>query len=356
MSTTLPDVLQAGNMLGYAEQVRAGLPMNHLPPGLLGGATTRQIDGNTFTYTLYSGQQKVMASGAYGAASRPRTAQSVGERAGKTFSFAENMEIKAACLANLLSETGQRQALGISEVNRMIRESVTVRQNARTAYVSSLFLLNNIYLNGEGNLLHSSSGAVQTIAAPTPTTLTASATWGTATTDVLEDLQRFQAESVAATGYSLRYAIYGPNVLGYIMGNTDCRDLIIRNPSANAAVLGAGSGAVFELSGMIWMPARLGFFEDSGGTDRRFTTDDKVVFLPEVDSTWFEMIEGSTPVPGAAYSGDAAAVANAIGMQYGPFNYAVNQTDPVGVKMVYGDNFFPAIKVTGAVCTCDTVP
>ena len=366
MSTTLPDILQARNLLGNAEQVKAGLPIKHLPATFLGGpGVTRPTEGNVFTHTITSGAQKTARYTAYGAPSSGRTMSGIGERSGKTITSSENVDIKASTLMNLVSPSGQRQRLGESEVARLNAEAVTLRMNLRIAAVTQALFLGNIYFDIEGNLLPSSSSAVVTVAMPTPTTYTKSASWQTAGTDILGDLASFQAQSLRTTGLEIRHAFYGSRVMNSLMTNTNARDLIVRNVAANGNVLnGAASGMVFELGGITWWPAFFGFFVDDGGTARQFSTgsagtydQDHVVFTPEPDSSWYEFIEGTTPVnmDGASTSSDFSSAVAGIDIMQGMWQYAVRTNDPVGVKYIYGDNFFPSINVTGAVGICDTV-
>ncbi|MCC6320313.1 MAG: major capsid protein [Phycisphaerales bacterium] len=363
MSTTLPEVLYADQMLGYVEKVKAGLPVMHLPPGLL-TASPKRVEGNTFTYTTYSGTQKVIRAGAYGAPTRGRTKVGVGALPGVTITSGEQMEVNAAAMVALKNpENNAIQRLGESEVQRLLREATTLRMNARVAYLTSLLVLGAAYQDAEGNLLPSSSGAINTISAPTPTTYTKSASWQTATTDILGDLASFQAQSLRTTGLPIQHAIYGSRVLKSLMTNTDCRDLIIRNIAANGNVLnGAPQGMVFELGGITWWPGQFGFFEDNDGTDRQFQTgsagtldQDHIVFMPTPSSEWYDLIEGTTPVYGSSSDPDAAALWGGIETQQGMWQWADRQQNTVGMVIHYGDNWFPSIKVAGAVGHCDTV-
>lgn len=365
MSTTLPDVLQARNLLSHAMQVKEGLPTRHLPASFLGGpGITRPVEGNVFTHTISSGTQKVARQAAYGSPSRGRTATGIGERPGKTIWSSEHVEVKAAALMNLLAPDDMRQRLGAAEVARINSECTALRQNLRIAAVTSALFLGNIYFDGEGNMLPTSSGAITTVAMPTPTTYTKSASWQTATTDIPGDLALFQAQSLRTTGLPLRHAFYGSRVMNSILTNNFTFPLIQRNIQANGNLLnGAPAGVVFEMCGLMWWPAFFGFFEDDTGTDRQFFTgsggtldQDSVVFTPDPSPEWYELIEGTTPVAndGGATGGDLASMMADTQIMQGMWQYAVRQTDPVGVKYVYGDNFFPSINVTGAVGLCET--
>ncbi len=362
MATTLPEVLQAPNLLGYVESVKAGLPSQHLPPALLGGATVRRTEGNTFSYHRYSGSRKVTNTAAYGSASRGRTIGSLGELPGKTMYTSNNVELKYADYMNLMNpEGGQRQRLGESEVARAVRETVTDRMNFRIAATTSAFALGHIYLGSEGELLPSSSNAVQDIDYAIPANNQnqlngiIGTTWATSTVDVLGDLQAIHAAAVQTSGYPLKHAIYGANILGYLMTNTNIRDLIVRNPVANNAAINT---MVFNVGGLTWWPGYFGFFEDSTGTNRTQISGDTVIFIPEPDRSWYEVVEGTTPVAtdGGLTNASAESMTSMTDTQQGMWQYAVRQTDPVGAKIVHGDNMLPVIKVPSAVFIADVVP
>jgi hypothetical protein len=365
MSTTLPDILTSPTMLGIVEKVRAGLPRKHLPPALFGGpGITRRCDGNKFGYFTTTGNQSTDPFSQYGAKSTGATPDPMGEQTGKTFTSSRNIEMKAADMKALMSPEGQRQVRGEFEVGRQLGVITTRRENTRTAAITSAILLGSVYLNGEGHILPSSSGAVTTVAMPTQATYTKSASWQTATTDILGDLGGFQAQSLRDTGRELRHAVYGSRVLHSLMTNTNARDLVARAlPSNTAFQTNAPSGLVFEFAGLIWWPGQFGFFKDSGGTKRTFLTgsggtydQDTVVFMPEVTPDWYELIEGTTDIPGSGGTiGDASALWNGAQDMQGMFQYAEITTDPFGVKVVYGDNFFPLIKAASFVGVCDTV-
>ena len=185
MATTLPDILQAPNMLGVVQAVKAGLPTKHLPPKLLGGAgITKAVTGDTFTRYKVSGSQKTARQAAYGAPSRGRTMTGISAGSGKTIYSSENVDMKAADVINLLSADNlQRQNMGEAEWSRMIAESVTLRQNHRVAAITSAFSLGHIYYDADGNLLPSSSNAVIDInySIPSANVITAGASWATRT-------------------------------------------------------------------------------------------------------------------------------------------------------------------------------
>lgn len=359
MATTLPDILQAPNMLGVVQAVKAGLPTKHLPPKLLGGAgITKAVTGDTFTRYKVSGSQKTARQAAYGAPSRGRTMTGISAGSGKTIYSSENVDMKAADVINLLSADNlQRQNMGEAEWSRMIAESVTLRQNHRVAAITSAFSLGHIYYDADGNLLPSSSNAVIDInySIPSANVITAGASWATATTDIIGDLITLQQLALKTSGYPIAHALYGSSVLKYLMTNTNCRDLIVRNVALNNGIINdAVGGLVFSLGGITWWPGYLGFFEDDNGTDQTQITGDNIVFMPEPSPDWYGLIEGTSPVASSAAGGDPMAALKSITEQQGMFQYATIQTDPVGVKMVYGDNFFPDIKAPGAVFRFDT--
>lgn len=353
MSTTIQKVLGAKNLLGSVDLVLAGLPQNVLPPGLLGGTTTRPVSGNTGTYIRSEGTQKTAKHVAYGGASRPRTISGISEQPVILLSPRENIGLKFTDLANLNSPDGTRQRMGEWEVARQVREATQYLQNLRTASVFSLFGLGHIYIGPDGDLLHSSSGAVIDID-PGIRTGTAAVTWATNTTDIIGDFISINAQAVQYTGRPFRHAIYGSNILKYLLNNDKTKELINRSPAGQDAAMQSLIPNGF--AGLQWWPGYDAFYRDDSGTVRTLVGADDIIFMPEVSTDWFEFCEGTNPVPTAGF-GAAADMSDLIAnaeMRQGIYTYAYGQMDPLGGTMIYGDTFLPVIKVPNAVLKFDT--
>lgn len=367
MSTTIQNVLGNRNLLGLVDAILPGLPTGHLPPGLLSSAVKRGIMGNTGTYLKQDGPQKTARHTNYGGASRLRTVSGLAEQPVVLLSPKESIDIKAHSLINLLSPDGAVQKLGEAEVARQVRECITLTQNFRVGAITAMFGLNgHIYLDGDGNLLPSSSGAVIDVDAAIPANnlnqinSIIGTTWATDTTDIIGDVLAIHQAAVQTSGRPLKHAIFGKNIITYLLTNTKVKELINNTPQLALGVATGGASLIPQgLFGLTWWPGFMGFFRDNDGTARAPIGDDTIVFLPEPDSNWFEIVEGSEPIPMAGFgspASDLSALLSNVEQRQGQYSYAYGQLDPVGARMVYGDTFLPVIKSPESVFIADVVP
>lgn len=364
MATTLPEILSAPNLLGLVEKIKDGLPTNHLPPGLLGqGATMRRTEGNTFSVIRAAGTFKTAKQTAYGAASRGGTASGMSDRPGVTITSAENVELKAADLMNLMEPDGSgRQAMGRSEVARIVRECTTKCMNLRNATLTSMLANDNAWFDVNGNLLPSSSNAVVTVNTGIPAanrnqiSSIIGTTWATDTVDVQGDLAAIHDLAARTTGYPLKHAIYGANILQYLQSNDEISEFWNRSPAAQDALMKNTIPNGF--AGLTWWRGSSAFFQDADGTNQSIIGGDTIIFLPEPDPSWYEWVEGTTPIPTGSFgtSSDLSALLASATAQQGMYGYAVGQTDPLGGKYIYGDNFMPHIRVPEAIFVADVTP
>ena len=280
----------------------------------------------------------------------------------------ENFNHDPNLLAILKSTTGATQKRGAEIVGKKIQEFTQRFINLRRAAWFSALSLGAIYLDGDGNLLPSSSGAVVSIDFSVPSGNKAQldwdgggaiigASWATAATDIIGDLRELKLASIALTGYKLKYALYGSNIPGYFAANTTLKEYLARNASGNASLL---KGEVPNgLMGLEWIDAQHAFFEDQDGTNQFYWGGNTIVFMPDpVDLGWWGLIEGSYNVPSdvGKLHADAMAALNALRETYGMFGYAKVGHDPVGITQYGGDTFLPVISVPNSVFIADVVP
>lgn len=367
MATTIQNVLGNRNLLGLVDAILPGLPTGHLPPGLLSTAVRRGVQGNTGTYFKQDGAQKTARHTAYGGVSRLRTVSGLAEQPVVLLSPKESIDLKAHSLINLLSPEGGVQRMGEAEVARQVKECMTLTQNFRIAAITAMFgLEGHIYLDGDGNLLPSSSNAVIDVDAGIPAGNLdqlggiIGTTWATNTTDIIGDVLAIHQLAVQTSGRPLVHAIYGKNIATYLLTNDKVKELINNTPQLALNVATGGASIIPQgLFGLTWWPGYMGFFRDNDGTVRAPIGDDTIVFLPETDSGWFEIVEGTEPVPMAGFGSpgaDLSAVLSNVEQRQGQYAYSYGQLDPVGAKMVYGDTFLPVIKSPESVFVADVVP
>ena len=75
---------------------------------------------------------------------------------------------------------------------------------------------------------------------------------------------------------------------------------------------------------------------------------DTIVILPDLDDNCYELVEVGTQIPsgiGTMVGGDVNALLGQLTTAYGKFGYAAFQSfDPVALKAIVGDYFYPAFK------------
>ena len=367
MSKTLQQIIGGRNLTGLIQGVRPGIPKDVLPATLFSGASRKQVKGNTASYYRVNGTRKTARLAAYGGPSQARTLEGVSEQPVVLLHTFEHVNHAMTTLTNIESTDGNVQKLGQQEVDRQTAEFGDVFDNLRAASVMSAFGKGAVHFDGDGNLLPTSSGASVTVDFAIPagnkdqldvfgTGAIIGASWATAGTKIITDLMEIHQAAIRKTGYRLRHAIYGKNILDYLLTNTQAKELINRNQNFQSAA--AGGMIPQGFGDLTWWPGYQSmFFEDQNGTFQSVIGDDDIVFFPEPDSTWYELLEGTFPVPqninitpsGGASVGNFSEVA-------GRFSYATIETDPPSIKHMAGDTFLPAIKVPGAVFIADTTP
>lgn len=366
MSLDVRSILAGRNLTGVIQAIKPGLPEDCLPSELFDSSPS-VVEGDSGTYYKVNGSRKTAKLSMYGSPSRRRTLSGVTEQPVKLAHYTENVEIKAATLVNLESEDGSRQRLGESEVARQVEEVRQIMDNTRVAMLASAILSGYLYADGDGNILPSSSGATLTVDYGVPAGnrnqldvfgagAIISASWGTAGTSIVKQIQLLKKAARKKTGYPVEIALYGENILDYFLNNTQLKEIINRNPGYQAAF---SQGEIPDgFLGLDWYPAYQFFYDDKDGTLQSILGADGIVFMPRPDVTWFEWKEGTYPIPsevGIAGKDLSAALAS-VRLAQGMFAYGKLTDDPVGVTMVYGDTVLPIIKVPNAIFIADVTP
>jgi len=251
------------------------------------------------------------------------------------------------------------QAMGIAEVGRQSAEFAALFDNLRISSVASMLALGKIHFDGNGNLLPTSAGAVITIDFSVPAANKGQCgglvdvKWPTTTANIPKQLGAIKDYNVKTTGYALTTAYYGSSVPGWIMAN----DYVTKMAQGNVALAQSLLSNIIPdgYLGLKWRPAGSSCFTDANGTLQTIFPADAVVLTPDVTRDWYELIEGSYPVPtslGNVFS-DAVAAAQSTKLTVGKFGYAQILTDPSTVKQLGGDTFLPVLKVPGTIYILD---
>jgi hypothetical protein len=366
MAKTLQQILGGKNLTGVIQGVAGGVPTDILPEAFL--TPTRTVEGNHCTYRKVTGTRQLARLVHYGAKAHVRELSGVGEVLVKLLHSFESIRHDPAVLMNLtqLDDEG-KQKLGADEVARRTREFKQLFGNLRAACIYSIFANGAIYFDGDGNLLPSSSGAAITVDVDVPAGnqgqldvlgdgAIVSASWANAGTAIHKQVAALKKAARKLTGYPLRHAFHGANILDYLLGNTKLKELINRTPAGQQAA------AVNEIPdgflGLQWHAVDEAFYVDADNTHQDFFGGDTVVFTPEPSPEWWEVIEGTYPIPTdvGAISADGEAALGSVTAAAGMFSYAAVAHNPVAVEQFAGDTFLPIPKVPGAIFIADVTP
>jgi len=358
MATSLEEVLAFESMLGVVELIKTGVPEGILPRGFM--SIIRAGEGKQGTYDQVTGTREVARQVAYGSPSVRRALAGLSVKPVTFIHALEHIMHDPIVLALLRSVGNEaRQNRGKQEIDRQTAIFMRRFRNLRMSAVYSALSLGTINFDEDGNLMHTATSAALSVDFGVPAGNknqiggTISDKWSTVGTDILKQLADLKYKALTTTGYPLKYAFYGSAIPGYLGLNTAVGKYLQANQPMSQAF---ADGGVPNISGLIWVPASDAFFQDAAGTNRQWFATDKVVFTPEPDPTWWEIIEGTMVVPTRLgnVAADAGGMVSATKEVRGAFSYArINNDDPVTIKQVAGDTFLPVLKVPSAIFIAD---
>jgi len=361
MSTSLQEVLGYRNLTGIAQAVLSGVPADILPAPFM--QETRRIEGDRGSYKRVNGNRQLARAVHYGSPSIRREQLGIVDVPFVCIHSVENMFHDMTTLTALERyDSPALQELGQQEIARQTREFATYFTNLRISSIYSALSQGAIYFDSSGNMLPSSTGAdtartvdygISSDHNGTGTTVITGcggtfASWATAGTDIIGQVNALKEQSRKDTGYPIRHAFYGANLPEHFASNTTMANLI--NGSSNLSQVFASGVIPQGLLGLQWHPFNEAFFVDSNDATQDWCGANQIVFTPEPSTDWWDLVVGSYAVPSNVnVVGDANSAAASMSTVYGQFSYAHPSLDPPGVKQVAGDTFLPVLKVPDAI-------
>ena len=365
MTKTVQQVLAADNLCGLIQGVVGGVPGDILPP--LFTTPTRSVEGIVCSYDKIEGTRQTARRVAAGSPSVRRNTPGLSEVPVSLITTHEHFSHTANVFLNLRAEGSEaKQKLGRDTIARQTGDFGRLFKNLRISTVYSIFANGAVYFDAEGNLLPSSTGAVITVDMNVPAGnkdalnvegngAILSANWNTAATDIPKQIRNLKDAALRLTGYPIMHAFYGENIESYLLGNTMVKALIAGSPRLSEA-FASGDAIPNGLMGLMWHPVSGAFYNDADGVNQTFFDGDACTFTPAPSPEWWEVIEGSQPIPnGLGISANAVEALSMIEEATGAFSYAELTTDPVGIKHHGGDTFLAVAKVPKAMFIA-TVP
>jgi len=355
MGQTLQDFFAGPVMteLANSEAIKRGLPL-YMPDGVLTPSPEKpvglqikfkQFKGNRATAQLVhqaSGSREVEVLGA-----NWQYATALGTR--------EHFVVDQDFLYQLMSGVDYVKMQAKAEFTRRMADFRERQDNLRKTLVCSAFAKGAIYADGSGNILSTSSGAVQTVSFGTqaftkatnyPNVSTyAVGDWSSASTDIPSSLRTLRESFRATSNYNPVKILYGKAIPGYLYGNTAMQAYLSRQPMLNQQFMDTNE-VPKGLLDFEWFPAYNNYYVDSAGTVQQWFADNQIVVIPDLEPNWYEFFEAGTLIPTtvASEAQNIEQLLTNVKVVNGKFAYATMSTDPIKLKAISGDYFLPTIK------------
>lgn len=342
-------------LTGTIQATKTGLPMP-LPNGFMN--LIKPTIGDSGRYTRVTGTRRTARMAMYGSPAVRRQLKDIGTVDVKLLHTIEEILINPLVMQQLREYNNYNiQRLGMEEIARQVAEFKQLFVNLRVTAILQVLATGNLYFDAAYNLLPSSSGAKTTVTFQVPANnqnqlngiLPAGGQWNLALTDIPNQLRALKQTARQQTGYPLKYAFYGKNIPSYLTNNDFVLDYLARNPTANNEFVNSGDlpAGLFDFT---WIPVYETFYEDINGNFQTIFGNDSVVFTPEVDPSWWEIMEGTYLVPSTLnIITDASAAIASMKQVQGMAGYSYVCANPPTIMMNFLDTFLPVLKVPNAI-------
>ena len=375
---TLQELLGTRNLVDRVQQIKPGLAKDLLPDAFY--TRTRRCDGNYGVYVRTIGERRAARTGRYGAPSQMQETHGQSDVPVTLLHAPEHVRLNPNVLLNLKAEDSEaKQKKGIQELARALADQKQRFDNLRTLAIQSALVTGGVNANIAGQLQMTSTSALTSvdygIPAGNKNQLNALGTgpiintsWAAAGTSIQTQIRNIKAAARRLTGYPLKNAFFGMNVLTYLLNNTEYSTFFRHNSIAQDALR---QGKIPDSVGdLTWHPMGEAFYLAEGipsqgnvnaatqvlgspletGTPTQLWDPDTVVLTPDIDSSWWEVLQGTYLAPDGQWQGQAAAeILDSLLEVEGLGAYAEMTTDPVALKCVMFDTFLPVIKVPSSV-------
>lgn len=362
MAKTLESILGYAAMTGVINSPAGGVVSDILDPSWVG--LTENIDGQIASWTNVAGQQQAASSVDFGNPARKTKYTSIGESTAKMIHSFEEMTHPMTILSQLRQIGNPAvQDRAQSVIDAQIMNFKQRFMNLRWGAIYSTLRFGKIYQDGSGNLLGPeggvapTTGLARTIDIKIPAAqlnVASSASWATASTDILGDIDTKVLIPARKLGVRLTKAYFGSAIRGYLLSNTGVGKAL-ENDTAELSRI--RNREKFRLAGLDWSPAYDAWI-NSDGTITDWIPSDYVIFTGVPDRSWYALQQGQFLIPtggGVIGNPSAAEVEAGFSPAYGMGSYAIEEVNPPGVRHFMFDSFLPAIKHTGYVWSINGV-
>lgn len=371
-SRAISDILGWVALTKAVNAVKDGIS-NPFPSWLFNVKAEDRIVGNSVKFHRTYGTRKAARVIQYGAAPRHRELQQEELVEVKMLHFGEERIFDPLILQTLRDyESYDNANMAKKLVANNVQTMGTLFGNSRIVAVATSLAKGAIYVDSNGNLLPTSSGAAQTfsqqisssnigtILDTTSTGIfgaTGGGSWASNTTNIPKQLRRLQKLASMTHGYKPTVALYGMNIVEYLSQNDYVLDFLARTPGMQSVGL-KDNTIPNGLFGFEWIPVWEAAYTKDDGTQTSLWPDDAITFLPgQADAgAYWSMFEGSYQVPTSInITTDAVAGLNSLKQVFGAFGYGFVTMRPPQVGTVMHDTMLCAVKLVDVLYLADVV-
>jgi hypothetical protein len=309
-----------------------------------------RILGNQAEHIRLDGQRQTARLTVYGAPARRHGLMDVASQPMKLLHSHEDFPIDVIRMQNLRSFEKWAQDKGIDWLGYQVDEGGKRHGNARVITKASTLAYGALYWNATGDLLPSSSGAIETFDFNIPATHKnqingiITVPWSLVQANIPGNVRSIMQYSRDETGMEIETALYGKNVVDYFLRNDLMQPFLVRN-NYNQQMMDTNEVPSGMLGIKTWKPVYQTLYKDQNGTLQHLWNDDLIVFCPAIDQpnkmTWWQAYEGSYPVPKSLNIPRGPDMSN-FETEYGQFGYAKPNPDVPSYDVHHGDTWLYA--------------
>lgn len=302
-------------ILGFApltkqlKLVKSAVP-NPFPAELYNVAPDNRIIGDRAKFTTTTGERHTSILTAYGSVGRARKLRDIGDSAVRLLHTHETISIELTMMESLRAFEEYAQNEGLDWLKYQIAEAGHRSQNTRVTMLASVLHYGQIYQDAQGNLLPSSSGAVETFDFNVPAANKNQFTgtiaqivipWSNANANIPLDIKNIKVYQQQKTGLEVTTALYGRNLPTYMSQNSFVIEYLARQDDMRGQLLRDNTipSGLFGIKN--WIPVDTSFFEDQNDVLQEMWNADLVTWMPDIkqedNMDWWGCWEGSYPVP-----------------------------------------------------------
>lgn len=363
MALSIEEILGFVPLTKQIETVKSGTP-RPLPPAFYARKPEFRLLGDKTRRVETAGTRKAARLVPYGASGRQIDHLPLSQRDIRLIHTEERVKFSTELFLQIRDfENYTVMVKMLEEARRQVAQTATRQTVLETTAVHTMLANGYLYFDSSGEILTSSSGAQDTIDYGVPANNKnqlngiIDAPWSLPTTDIPKHLQNIKLQARFNTGYPLKYALYGKNIMSYLLKNDFVAKYMTSLGGADYAKSFLSMNEIPDgLFGMTWIPMYEAFHDTGAGALAEEWPADGITFCPDpADGNVYGIYEGSTPVPkNFSFSSDVLQQWSNWDHAYGMYGYGYPEWNPLGLVGVYGDTFLPSLMNPSAYFLADT--